>query len=94
MMRMSDRQLYVVGRVGNSVEVSSALLGFSYDTLTGMDQDNALLLLVGAPCRNRELGAWNAYCAASNMDGSKVIDVSDQVWSLALAMNGESVPPC
>ena len=86
-LRTSDRELYLMGRTDHGRAVSSPLLGFSYDTLAGMDQENALLLLMGSPRRHRDLAAWNAHCAASNIDATIATDISEQVWNLALAMH-------
>ena len=87
-IRCKNRELYVVGRTPRGREVSSALLGISFDTLICMSQEEELLVLTGTPNPYGDMGLWSRHCVESGTEESTTVDISAQVWQLALAMNG------
>ena len=87
-IRCSNRELHIVGRTPRGREVSSALRGISFDTLICMSQEEELLVLTGTPNPYGDMGLWSRHCVESGTEESTTVDISAQVWQLALAMNG------
>ena len=90
-MRTRNGQQYLIGRTKLGCDFSGPLVGFSYSSLVAMDDENLVYVLIGKPRLRDDLEDWRFYCSMSGIESDQSIDISPQVWRLALAMNGKLV---
>ena len=90
-MQTRNGQQYLIGRTKLGCDFSGPLLGFSYSSLVGMDDENLVYVLMGKPRLRDDLEDWRFFCSMSRIESDQSIDISPQVWRLALAMNGKLV---